>query len=170
MYYHVSRNDLGISVIFTPKVPSSAIIEREGNIPRICVSSHIVLCLKAIIGNKQPTVDDILQEYNISKFPIAEGTFISPTIYSTTDIPYRIPHASDFRENKEHWFLNDTTFNRVGYICLKSLILFDKLVILNKPMQFNYTEFLFYMTTLDKRKRLRLRLNKKIIYNTHLTN
>ena len=50
MFYHVSKNNLGNIIYLEPKIPENCLIEEEGNIPHICVSTSIYYCLRSIIG------------------------------------------------------------------------------------------------------------------------
>ena len=133
MFYHISKADLGTNVIMTPKVPNSCLITEEGDIPRICVCTTIYHCLRALagIGRRKISVDDIYLEFRsrdtIKGFQTLDGWFFenhdfhSPSVYVSDKQPFLPPRAVDFRANKEHWYLTDTEFTRVGYLNLDSL-------------------------------------------------
>lgn len=133
-WYHVSRKDLGDKIKLTPKIPESAIISREGNIPRVTTSDNVLLCVKAIISSYTFKVADLLEFKH-------KNNFINPAIYvNDTDQPYLPPDAIDFRSNNEHWYLQETEFNLIGYVCLKSLTE-GKLNIVNEKLTLTKEEF-----------------------------
>lgn len=123
MFYHISKKDLGQTVKLKPRVPSSSLVSREGNIPRICVTPSLYLCALSIVSFKPVGVRDLLIEYREEE----TDNIISPVVYYTDETPYLPPRVSDFRLTKEHWFLKPTLFNRLGYICLKSLVEYNVL-------------------------------------------
>lgn len=120
MYYHVSKIDHGKEFTFKPKVPESALFTTEGNIPRVCVCPNVFYCLRAICSCSPITVGDALLGMN------NDDDFVYPfVVYATEEVPFLPPKASDFRLNKEHWFLKDITMKRVGYISIIDLIYAD---------------------------------------------
>lgn len=57
MFYYVPRNYLGKTVTLVPKVPETAHVDEEGNIPRICVCPSALnaqLCQKFTISSSHP--------------------------------------------------------------------------------------------------------------------
>ena len=56
------------------------------------------------------------------------------TIYSTDQQPYLPPDASDFRINKEHWFIQPVEMIRIGYLSLGQLLK-GKISLIKKPNQ-----------------------------------
>ncbi|MDD5151922.1 MAG: hypothetical protein PHC28_15825 [Flavobacterium sp.] len=131
MFFHISRSDIGEEVILTPRLPPSAIISQEGNIPRICVSPNPLYAIRSITGTKKPRVYDILSEFKDN----IVGTK-KLTIYGTLKEAYIPPSSSDFRFNSEHWFLTDTKFYKLGYIDIIGL-LNGNLFILEEYTKFN---------------------------------
>jgi len=67
MFYHISKKDLGQTVKLKPKVPSSSLVSREGNIPRICVAPSLYLCALSVVSSKPISVSDLLFEYKEEK-------------------------------------------------------------------------------------------------------
>ena len=116
MFYHVSMKDMGERFRFIPKVPSSAIVPKEGNVPRICVCPEVFYCLRAISGQKKLFSMDIVLQCR------GKDGIILPTVYGTEKLPFLPPRVADFRKNKEHWFTTPITMKRVGYIDLGALV------------------------------------------------
>lgn len=116
LFYHVSKKDHGLTFKFKPKLPESAIIPKEGNIPRVCVAPEIFYCLRSIGSNKHLYSMDIIIECRND-----EGGWNPPAIYMTNEQPYLPPRVSDFRYNKEHWFLKPVEMLRIGYVDLEAL-------------------------------------------------
>lgn len=123
-YYHISKTDLGEKFRFTPRVPRSAIIDDEGDIPRVCVSSKIVNCIDAICGC-YATVNDFIHEV----VRLDSDLLIPPTVYFTTRTPYTPPNAVDFYQNGEKWFITSVTMKRLGYIDLERMFQFGEVLI-----------------------------------------
>jgi len=116
MWFHVSRVYLGKSVKLTPKVPSCVSINsvyqyEEGDIPHICVSDSIFKCLIAIMGIKYPIIENFKEYYKNNPF-----------VYMCSKRPYIPPNASDFRFNKEMWYLEETKFIYIGCLDMYSLL------------------------------------------------
>lgn len=136
MYYHVSKIDLGSVVVFTPKIPGSSLISTEGNIPRVCVTTSIRNCLLSINGVREGSIKDTVinlsnEENSYRKDIVTIGPV---TIYSTDQQPYLPPDASDFRINKEHWFIQPVEMKRIGYLSLGQLLK-GKISLVKKPNQ-----------------------------------
>lgn len=145
--YHLSKTDLGQDVILKPKVPESSVISKEGNIPRVCVSNSLLLCLRSIVGCHGIMVDDLFYSFrDLSHYDNGEdwkrnnGHFLHPTIYESTDIAFLPPDASDFRLNQEKWYLKKTRFQRVGYLDIEQA-LHGKITIIDKPYLYRWSEF-----------------------------
>lgn len=132
-WYHISKIFLGDNIILQPKVPESAVIEIEGDIPRICVSSHILKCLRSLISTKKLFAENIILEFAESKRILNSKKYIkgyieNPCIYYTSNNPaYLPPDSSDYRNNDEHWFLTSTQFYYFGRLDIKKLI-FDNIL------------------------------------------
>lgn len=130
MYYHVSKRYLGEKVVLTPRVPETALINEEGDIPRICTSKTLLGCVRGIVSHSLVAVKDFLYEIveheSFKTFDDylldSKKMVLSPAIYVAGGVAYTPPNASDFRANKEMWFLQDTEFVLVGYIDLALLI------------------------------------------------
>lgn len=108
-YYHVTE-DLGESIILTPRVPRYC-LPNEGDIPRICVSSSIYNCVRALAGSVNLKTHHIQGVYGLTR---------QLCVYETDESPYLPPDCSDFRRNNEMWFIKDTAFKRLGFICSKA--------------------------------------------------
>lgn len=134
LFYHVSKKDHGPLFKFKPKLPESAIIPKEGNIPRVCVSPEIFYCLRSISSNKNLYSMDIILECRNE-----EGTWNPPAIYMTFESPYLPPRVSDFRYNHEHWFLKPIEMLRIGYVDLAALTT-GKVEIMKKFKVFTFKE------------------------------
>lgn len=117
-FYHISMHNHGDYFQFEPRVPETAIISKEGNIPRVCVCPTLYQCLKAISSSK------ILYSFDIiTVAKKLEDYIIQPFVYKVIgDLePYLPPNVSDFRENEEHWFITPVMMKRVGCIDLVQL-------------------------------------------------
>jgi hypothetical protein len=130
MFYHVSKKYLGNTVTLTPKVPGTALITEEGDIPRICTSKNLLGCIRGIVSIKNVTVGQFLAETRdcidfMSEQDQINGpakTLVSPSIYSSIERAYTPPNASDFRVNKEMWYLSDTNFTLIAFIDIIKLM------------------------------------------------
>lgn len=130
MWYHVSKRFLGNEFVFKPKLPETAVIEREGDTPRICVSDSIAKCLRAIDSGDNLTLKSIIINFSDLKDEFSFETeedlyaknFRTPAIYVTEETPILPPDISDFRFNNEHWFLQPTKFKFVGYLSFNALL------------------------------------------------
>lgn len=145
-YYHISRKDLGQKIILKPRIPSSSVISKEGNIPRVCVSSHPVYCLRSIVGTQEVSIEDILYAFydsetyeTLSQWKNNNGQLFHPVIYQSFELPFLPPHASDFRRNKEQWYLKKTPFSRVGYLNLRQLLR-GHIEIMENPYAYTWSE------------------------------
>lgn len=130
MFYHISSLDHGQSFKFQPRVPKSSVISKEGNIPRVCVAPTVYYCLCSLAGCRPLKFSDIIFEFQTD-----EGTLVSPSVYRTQQIPFIPPDASDFRKNKEGWFLKPITMERIGYLDLRSLSI-GKIDLITKSKDF----------------------------------
>lgn len=140
-FFHVSKHDLGDRVTLEAKLPSLCNLEKEGDIPRICVSPLVHHCLRAVSSGvnsfklsdafdhaKLDTIHgESLQDY-IERVPYIRGQ----SVYCTVERPFVPPAVVDFRKNKEHWFLKDTEFKRIGYIDLEHLYKNRKVRVINE--------------------------------------
>ena len=129
LFYHVSKIDHGEVFTFKPRLPSSALVNNEGNIPRVCVCTEIFYCLRAITSGEYLRIshlvaelqrNDPVKDYGSEVMNIAEVRYQPPAIYATEEQPFIPPNASDFRRNKEHWFLSEVAMERIGYLDLES--------------------------------------------------
>lgn len=121
-FYHVSKIDHGEEFEFIPRVPETAILNKEGNIPRICVSTKIFYCLRSICSNRELYSYDILNNLNNYN---KTNILMPPTIYAIDpkQPPFLPPDVSDFRYNEELWFLNPIIMKRIGYLDLHKLVI-----------------------------------------------
>ena len=123
-FLHLSKSDLGAKFKFIPRIPSNAIMDEEGDIPRICVSTNLYDCVRGILGMTLPSTNDFGCE--MRRFPqrqtlweqVGEPTFHPCALYGTNRQAYLPPNHGDFRENNEHWFLTPVTMNRLGFLDL----------------------------------------------------
>lgn len=137
MYYHVSKKYLGEKVVLTPRVPETCLVSEEGDIPRICTSRTLLGCIRGIVSHSMVSVRDFIYEivecegFNTLDDYLADTKkmVISPPIYVTGGVAYTPPNASDFRANKEMWFLEDTEFVLIGYIDLALLMYTGELAV-----------------------------------------
>lgn len=131
MHYHLSKKYIGKDVILLPKVPDSS-THLEGTIPRICVCTNIILCLRAILSTKNIHIRDLVEFKkfyisdlmpNVSNINKSEIPFINPSVYSNdSDIPYTPPMILDFKRNNEYWYIKPIKFKFIGYVCLDSIL------------------------------------------------
>lgn len=143
MFYHVSKKDLGSVVTLIPKVPESSLISKEGNIPRICVSTHIYFCLRSITGGSSSkfNVNEILHEIRDDIQPMEESLewknrgacFVSPAIYTCDEEAFVPPDACDFKKNNENWYIQNQSFKRIGYLHLHRLIMDGQIKLVEYP-------------------------------------
>lgn len=141
MFYHVSKKNLGNQVILEPRVPETGLMEEEGNIPHICVSTSIFHCLRSIIAVQARNfhVFNLLEAFRQNLVPmeskedwVARGEKIqSPIVYVSNEKAYLPPNCSDFRFNKEHWFLKETHFEKIGFIDLQTLVTKGKIKVID---------------------------------------
>lgn len=118
MWFHVTKNYLGKEIILKPHAPESDCIRNtEGDIPRICVSDDIFLCLRGIIGNPVPT-----------SLHFKDHFVENPSVYCTEEKAFLPPNCSDFRENHEHWILKPTKFFFLAYLDIRALLLRNMII------------------------------------------
>jgi hypothetical protein len=133
LFYHVSKKDLGESVVLEPRIPETGLVEEEGNIPHVCVSTTVFHCLRSILAvqaknfhvwNIFDTCRQNIIHMESKDEWVSRGEKIkSPAIYMSKERAFIPPNCADFRFNKEHWYLKETKFNRVGFVDLSILIL-----------------------------------------------
>ena len=113
--YHLSKNYLGETKIFTPRVPENrwmgnceaynpfncSLIEEDEKFKRICVSPYISGCYRALDGD-----DKFYNDYYVYQAVDPE--------YVSRDLPLML--VSDAKKTGEHWILNKTKFKRIGRI------------------------------------------------------
>jgi len=126
-YYHISKTFLGTEFKFIPKIPGASLISSEGDIPRVCVSPYIEFCIRSIISHDPIEAVDMLEFLCKNK-----KLLVNPCIYSTTEIPFIPPDASDFRHNSEHWFLSNVKMSFVSRLCIQNFIYEDKIVLVDE--------------------------------------
>jgi len=147
-FFHVSysieptENNM---VILKPKVPMKMYAD-EGNIPRICVSTNIIGCLKGITGKLTKIrlvmtfAKDVLEHEESDCYPSYDLWLINPKIYVCNNkMAYLPPKFKDFRKNNEYWYIDETVFHYIGNINLDDLI--NKNVLsrtLENDCRFNY--------------------------------
>lgn len=117
----------------TPSIPNNAILEVEGDKPRICFvkennnnkeyNQEILKCLRALISTKKDYINshDILAEF---KYRGNKNKLINFFIfkYSKEENMILPPDVSDFRLNNEHWLLKEDELELIGYLSLKDLL------------------------------------------------
>ena len=115
--YHLSKMFLGKEAILHPKIPSSSLISKEGNIPRVCFSTQIKYCVRSICGTRKLAMGDMIEFREEGN----KKLIINPSIYvpisNRTDL-YLPPDASDFKINREHWALESIEVAYIGKLCL----------------------------------------------------
>ena len=132
MWFHLTLNPLYSSnnrYVIHPKIPVHSSVEIEGNIPRICVSDHIALCLRSMVPHhhdEDPSVDNLMLNFSSYrkdfKHVIQYKKVIFPYVYCTEAQPYLPPDCVDFRSTHEHWFIEPTMFTFIGNLNLFSVI------------------------------------------------
>lgn len=115
MWYHVTPTYLGKCVMLQPRVPENANTDREGDVPRICVSDTVFKCLRALKGREYLCSND---------FSTYEE---NPCVYYTEEVPYTPPNCDDFRYNSEKWFVKKTKFFFLARVDLYHLFRYNKL-------------------------------------------
>lgn len=124
--------NLGAFLTMTPRVPETCLISKEGNIPRICVSTHLYYCLRSITGGSSNKfyVNEILHEIRDDMRAmescdewIKRATWLnSPTVYISYEEAFTPPDACDFKKNHESWYITPQKFQRLGFIDLPTLV------------------------------------------------
>lgn len=147
-FFHVSRTDFGEKFKFKPRIPSSAVMSVEGDIPRVCVSTTVLDCINAINGCGNTSVSDLLINCcdHIEQAMGLAVIFKSPAVYMTTRVPYLPPEASDFRDNDERWFITPVTMKRVGFIDLSEIVYNQTIVITAEQNYFDRVDLEDYDT------------------------
>jgi hypothetical protein len=142
-FFHVSKKYLGETVILKPRLPDTANIAKEGNIPRVCFSISLPLCLRSILGGGRSLMrqvseliefrSELLASYGFDpRFTTIEEyrdyeeriPFINPSVYEAlrTDQLYEPPAVGDFRTHKEHWSISEIECEFIGRIDLNELV------------------------------------------------
>ena len=134
-FYHVSKLFLGEVTTLFPKIPGSSSISIEGDIPRVCFSTHIKYCIRSITGSRKLTTADLTEfsEKHISCLNFEDDEtylketskirILNPSVYAVDSDNVKLyvpPAASDFRSNKEHWAITAVEVKYVGKLCLAS--------------------------------------------------
>jgi hypothetical protein len=117
-------------------------VSKEGDIPRICVSSKVFFCIRAIVGGSKVGVSDVFAEFKSKDKGTGKQVLVGVAVYGTEEQPYLPPDASDFRRNSEHWFLKPVRFERLGFLCFRSLLLENKVALSEKPLACSLEELL----------------------------
>lgn len=151
----------------TPSIPNNAILEVEGDKPRICFvkennnnnnkecEQEILKCLRALISTKKDYINshDILAEF---KYRGNKNKLINFFIfkYSKEENMILPPDVSDFRLNNEHWLLKEDELELMGYLSLKDLLENKKINIINftEENYFSDNQNLIFSEIEEKRK------------------
>lgn len=166
MFYHLSSNYLGETIWLTPKIPTSSDISMEGDIPRVCFSTDIKLCIKSIcnktglinelsqltIGDLTTLVLQVIKKENTEELEkrLNSGkdikdliAVINPSVYKKIckSPIYTPPDHSDFRSNNEHWVLKKTKVKFLGYLDLAVLIKNKEVMLTDKESTVKYYYF-----------------------------
>lgn len=128
--YHISAKYLGITPTLKPKLPQNALISKEGNIPRVCFSDDLALCVKSILGGSSQIYGVELLEFSHKDTLTGLVTIENPYVYSLEILSikynsqkiYIPPDASDFRENHECWSLRPIRVFYLDRLCLASFL------------------------------------------------
>jgi hypothetical protein len=103
MMYHVSRFELGVSPTLVPRIPSSAVTEREGDHHRVCFAPTIKQCLRSIESGSKATTFNVISEFLPRKW---SEDLTNPIVYVTRKTLVKAPaDKSDFGVTEEHWSL-----------------------------------------------------------------
>lgn len=147
-----------------PSIPKNAILEIEGNVPRICfvkdenndIENTIKKCLRALISIKKDYINssDILAEF---KYRGNKNKLINFFIfkYSKEENMILPPDVSDFRLNNKHWLLKEDELELMGYLSLKDLLENKKINIINFTEEnyfSDYQNLIFSEIEEEKRK------------------
>lgn len=102
--YHLSRDNLGKTITFKPRVPDFGLdikdFKENNTIPRICVAPTIAGCLFAIGCIPDKINDEVI--YHVYETDVNTKYVYQPTIYDTLDSYY----------TGELWILRKTTFTK----------------------------------------------------------
>lgn len=132
MWYHVTPEYIGKSIILNPHVPTNANTDREGNIPRICVSDSIFKCLRALKGREFLNSIDFKDKYTENL-----------CVYYTEEVPYTPPNCDDFRYNAEKWFIKKTKFYFLARVDMYYLFRYNKVIpTMKKEIKFPKTNMI----------------------------
>jgi hypothetical protein len=108
LWYHITQSTYSEEVLFEPPIPQDT--DGEPNVPRICVSSTIEQCLAGFTG--MPVGESSLGQ--IVNFCIEEKRpFV---IYQLQGSPIFADEIGDSYRTNEHWFLDPTYGELVGYV------------------------------------------------------
>lgn len=102
-YYHISESNLD-GVVLNPRVPESRMEQEDGRKRRVCFSTNIRGCLKAIYVEYFLRLGD--DEYYVHVPYSYKGKVYKP---SEKEVP-------DSKETHEKWFLNKVKLRCVGKI------------------------------------------------------
>ncbi len=107
------------------------------------MTTSVVNCINSIVSHNGVSVMEFLFEiffrdalYDgssaVDDWIKNKSKLTSPVIYRCKETPYLPPDASDFRRNREHWYLSPTEFIRSGYIDLNRLVETGKVYTISK--------------------------------------
>lgn len=140
-FYHLSKSKLPNGELIQPRIPKTAFIQTEGNIPRICVTDDIILALQSICStsvSRGLCFSDLMWNFLDPKltlrkqdiYDLYEKSKQSNSILmcniavycilvndKKTNMPFLPPDCADFRRFREHWYLQtqpDLKF--IGYL------------------------------------------------------
>ena len=140
-FYHLSKSKLPDGELIQPRIPQSAVVETEGNIPRICVTDDIILALQSICSTSvsrglcfldlmwnflDPKLTLLKQDiYDLYEKSKQSNSILMCNIAvygirvndEKTNMPFLPPDCADFRRFREHWYLQpqpDLKF--IGYL------------------------------------------------------
>lgn len=140
-FLHVSKHDLGEKFKFTPRIPENAVLDYEGDIPRVCVSTNLYDCVRGVLGEAEPVVADFAHTMRRWHTERSRGMYYEASaLYGTNRKAFLPPDHGDFRDNQEHWFLTPVTMYRLGYIDLRAFFQFCELKIVPERQVFQYDE------------------------------
>ena len=104
--YHVSVFLQGNKVLFTPRVPKSAAEGENTTIKRVCFSTSIENCIKAIGSYKFKSGT----KFMVFEADIDSGSLISPQVLFDRN------YVKDALENEEYWYRDSIELNGKYYI------------------------------------------------------
>jgi len=124
-FYHISKVDLGETIVLKAKMPASA--HQEHGKPRVCFAPTLWQCVHSIVGQKPPisyhdVIADFLWEIRASKTRPQTHT-ANPAVYVTHKrLTPATSGVSDFDYTNEHWSLSDIEVQRFGYLDLEAML------------------------------------------------